>query len=128
DVTALEGARAVLAAAWPDGVDPSPLLELVLDAELDRAGALDAAPFAFLREIPRDGILRVALAPRPAFACALDRLVDVFLRGFPGRWDRVRGAVTERLVEARHPRLRAHAEAMLREGDAKAAGWALRHL
>ena len=128
DTTALGGATAVLAAAWPDEVDPSPLLELVLDAELDRAAALDAAPLGMLREIPRDGILRVALAPRPAFALTLDRLVDFFLRGFPGRWDRVRDAVTERLVEARHSRLRAHAEAMLREGDAEAAGWALRHL
>src|SRR5690606_35846563 len=98
----------------------------LLGAPIDRAGEPDPQP-ASEGGVPP--LLHIALAPRAAFAHIAEPLVGAFLAGFPGRWRRVATGVSLRLLEVSHPRLRAHAEARLREGTAnEEIAWALRYL
>ena len=119
-------AEATLKACWPDGADPTPLLEPLLGAPIDRAVELGAEP-AYGGGVPP--LLHIALAPRAAFAHIVEPLVGAFLAGFPGRWRRVSTGVSLRLLEVSHPKLRAHAEAQLRDGTTnEEIAWALRYL
>ena len=118
-------AERLLEACWPDDADPTPLLELALGAPIAEAAALqereeDAPPMSAV-------IAKLALAPA-TLEVLLESLVDAFLAGMPGRWQRVKHEVEERVVAIAHPRLRAHAEALLREGEGAALTWALRYL
>lgn len=117
-------AQQLLEASWPNDSDPTPLLEIAFGGKLEELSAL-----------PRDGgstakdtIVRVALASKAAFEVVLEPVVDAFLTGFPGRWEGLKYTLSERLLDFFHPRLRAHAEVQLREGDSSALSWALRYL
>lgn len=116
----------LLAGAWPDDADPTPLLELGLGAPLADAGALewDEGSHTYARIKLRE----IALAPRPAFSALVEPLVAAFVAGCPGRWGRDSTTIRERLLGVPHPALRAHAEACLREDDDAATAWALRYL
>ena len=114
----------LLTACWPDEADPTPLLELALGAPIADAAALPDAEDASLAN---STFVQLALAPA-TLEVLLEPLVDAFLAGLPGRWARLRYQVPDRLLEVAHPRLRAHAEALLREGEGEALTWALRYL
>jgi hypothetical protein len=114
----------LLTACWPDEADPTPLLELALGAPIADAAALPDAEDASLAN---STFVQLALAPA-TLEVLLEPLVDAFLAGLPGRWARLRYQVPDRLLEVAHPRLRAHAEALLREGEGAALTWALRYL
>lgn len=126
-IRSFKATEGVLAGCWPDSADPTPLLELRLGAPLAEAGADDPEPPAGYLGL--SAVTPIALAPRTSFEAIVEPLVDAFLAGFPGRWARIADSASERLLEVSHPRLRAHAEAQLREGEAaNAIGWALRYL
>jgi len=126
-IYSLKAAEGALKGCWPDEADPTPLLELRLGAPLAEAGAPDPGPRRV--DLGVHALERVALAPRASFEAIAEPLVDAFLAGFPGRWARIADSASSRLLEVSHPRLRAHAEAQLREGSAdKEIGWALRYL
>jgi len=114
----------LLKACWPDEADPTPLLERALGAPLADAAAL---PDEEDPSLASSTFVELALAPA-TLAPLLEPLVDAFLAQMPGRWARVSYKVAERLVEVSHPRLRAHAEALVREGEGAALTWALRYL
>ena len=127
DIMRLSTVQGVLKKAWPD-VDPTPLLEVVLGAPLARAAEPDPDPPVGMVDVKRSMLIQVALAPRPALSALAEAMVGAHLAGFPGRWARVKASVRNRLLEIPHPRLRAHAEEVLRSGDGREAAWALHYL
>ncbi len=125
ETLALEMAEELIRLAWPDDADPRPLLEAALASSLEDAaqnddGGSEDAELVFGK------LIEHAIAPRPSFRHIVEALVDAFVAGFPGRWGRARIEIESRLLDVVHPRLRAHAEACLRSGDALA--WALKYL
>ena len=127
EIIRLSTAQGVLKEAWPD-VDPTPLLEVVLGAPLARAAEPDPEPPVGRVDVKRSMLIQVALAPRPALSALAEAMVGAHLAGFPGRWARVAASIRNRLLTIAHPRLRAHAEEVLRSGDGREAAWALHYL
>lgn len=117
-------AEALLARSWPDDADPTPLLELALGASLaEAAGVPRGEPSVEVNE----KLVAVALA-HGTIDRLIEHLVVAFVGGMPGRWARVHDAVSERLLTFWDPRLRAHADVLLREGEGAPLTWALRYL
>lgn len=121
---ARHNAEQLVEAAWPEEEDPTPLLEIAFGGSFAEAAAL---PEDERRATDASGLVRMALEAAPRFDALMDALVEAFLAGFPGRLACLSRA-KERLVTHAHPRLRAHAEALLREGEGEPLGWALRYL
>ena len=127
DIIKLSIAEGVLKEAWPD-VDPTPLLEIALGAPLAQAGEPDPDPTVGRIDIKRSMLIRTALAPRGALAALTEPMIEALLAGFPGRWGRAAAVIRGRLLTIAHPRLRAHAEELMRSGQGTDAGWALHYL
>jgi hypothetical protein len=127
-VDQLSLAEEMLKESWPADADPTPLLELLVGAPLAEAGDGDPE----LPPIHDLGIPPlVALAVARGFAVEPTRevLIHAVLAGFPGRWCRWRVAVAHFALEVGDPRLRAHAETLIRSDSTPAElGWALRYL
>lgn len=122
-VYTLMNAQALLEQAWPKGADPTPMLEMVLGAPLAEAATLSDESKA---HIP-PSLTAIAFAP-DTIEMVLEPMVNAFLAGLPGRWKRVAWEIEAHLIKVSDPRLRAHAEALLREGEGNALSWALRYL
>ncbi len=113
--------EALVAHGWPPEADPTPLLEVALGVPIaDAAGTED-------EEAEHIGTL-VRLALGASSEMPIEPLIDALLTGMPGRWARVKHALQTRLLATPDPRLRAHAEALLREGEGAPLTWALRYL
>lgn len=113
----------LLEASWPAASDPTALLEVALGAKLEELAALPAQDDGVTSKLAK-----VALGSASALEVVTEPFVDAFLDGFAGRWADLKSMISERLLEVSHPRLRAHAETQLREGEGAALGWALRYL
>jgi len=112
---------ALVANGWPPEADPTPLLELALGVPIAEAAGTENEKTEHIGTL-----VKLALDARSDVP--IEPLIDAFLTGMPGRWARLRHSLEERLLATADPRLRAHAEALLREGEGAPLTWALLYL
>lgn len=119
-----ENVADAILAVWPADADPMPLLELALGVPLEEAAGAPEPD----HDAGRNRLFKLALAPERSLGAALEALVAAFVDGCPGAWTPARTGIAERLITVRHPRLRAYAEAQLRDEEGSRVAWALRYL
>ncbi len=127
DILLLSAAEAIVKGAWPETADPTPILELALGAPLERAAEPDPNPPPEF-DLKTSMILKLALSESGVPERMHEPLVDVFLRGFPGRWARAKTVLRAGLRAIFHPRLREHAEAAVRGDTETEVAWSIAYL